>query len=96
MLAALWRTFVSDSLTAAARGGVVLDLRSSAYVALGPVPATICESTAVARVLHERDGKRTVVSHHNKATKGRIVRALLSESRPRSIPDLAGALGSAG
>ena len=33
------------------------------------------------RVLHEVDGRRQVVSHFNKATKGRLVRALLEDGR---------------
>jgi len=95
-LATAWREPMSDAISAAAKRGVVLDLRSSAYVALGPVPAELADRTAVARVLQEKDGKRSVVSHHNKATKGRLVRSLLTEPRPTSIPDLAGALGEAG
>ena len=95
-LAAAWREPLADALTAAAGRGVVLDLRSSAYVALGQVPPDLAERTAVARVLQEKGGKRTIVSHHNKATKGRIVRGLLGEPKPRTVEDLAGALGSAG
>jgi hypothetical protein len=43
------------------------------------------------RVLHERivDGapRRTVVSHFNKATKGRLARALLTHLTERQAPD---------
>ena len=95
-LAGAWRADVVDAVTAAAGRGVVLDLRSSAYIALGPVPSDLAERTVVARVLQEKGGKRTIVSHHNKATKGRIVRGLLSEPKPRSVDDLAGTLGAAG
>ncbi len=95
-LAGLWRDAVPDAIHSAAGRGVVLDLRSSAYVGLGPVPPELAERTVVARVLQERGGKRTIVSHHNKATKGRLVRSLLAEPRPRTVPDLAGALGEAG
>jgi len=95
-LARAWREPVADAIRAAAGRGIVLDLRSSAYVALGPVPPELAERTAVARVLQEKGGKRTIVSHHNKATKGRIVRGLLAEPKPRTVDDLAGALGAAG
>ena len=95
-LAGAWREPVAEAITAAAGRGVVLDLRSSAYVALGPVPAALSDRTVVARVLQEKGGKRTIVSHHNKATKGRIVRGLLGEATPRTVADLAGALGAAG
>ena len=49
------------------------------------------------RVLHEADGRRTVVSHFNKATKGRLVRDLLvdgaSPRRPGQLADLLADLG---
>ena len=95
-LASAWREDLGDAIAEAAGNGVVLDLRSSAYVALGPVPAAMAQRTLVARVLQERGGKRVVVSHHNKATKGRIVRSLLAEPRSRTAADVAGALGNAG
>ena len=38
------------------------------------------------RVLHEVDGTRQVVSHFNKATKGRLVRALLEDGRDARTP----------
>jgi cytoplasmic iron level regulating protein YaaA (DUF328/UPF0246 family) len=95
-LAAVWREPIAEAIRGAAGRGVVLDLRSSAYVALGPVPADLAERTAVARVFQEKGGKRAIVSHHNKATKGRLVRGLLGEPKPRTVDDLAGALGAAG
>lgn len=49
----------------------VVDLRSGAYASLARVPGA-CE----VRVLREEGGKRTVVSHDNKWTKGLLARAL--------------------
>lgn len=95
-LGTAWREDLSNAIAEAAGNGVVLDLRSSAYVALAPAPADLAERTVVARVLQERGGKRLVVSHHNKATKGRLVRSLLAEPRSRTVADVAGALGNAG
>ncbi|MBM3689032.1 MAG: peroxide stress protein YaaA [Actinobacteria bacterium] len=95
-LATAWREVVPVAIADAAGRGVILDLRSSAYVALGPVPPELAEQTVVTRVLQEKAGKRSVVSHHNKATKGRIVRALLAQPRARTIDDVAGALGDTG
>lgn len=95
-LSAAWREPIAEAIRTAAGHGVIIDLRSSAYVALGPVPADLAERTVVARVLQEKGGKRTIVSHHNKATKGRLVRGLLAEPKPRSVTDVAGALGAAG
>ena len=52
---------------------------------------------ATVRVLHEADGVRKVVSHFNKATKGRLVRALLEDGRdprtPAALADLLRDLG---
>jgi cytoplasmic iron level regulating protein YaaA (DUF328/UPF0246 family) len=48
-------------------------------------------------VLHEHQGQRKVVSHFNKATKGRIVRALLeSGADPASVSELQALLGDLG
>ena len=91
-LTTLWREQVSHILAASARP--ILDLRSGAYQAFVAVPHDSC---AVGRVLLERNGKRSVVSHHNKATKGRAVRALVSaRTRHRSIADIAATLEEAG
>ncbi len=45
------------------------------------------------RVLHETGGRRSVVSHFNKATKGRLVRGLLEDgANPGSVRGLAATL----
>jgi cytoplasmic iron level regulating protein YaaA (DUF328/UPF0246 family) len=88
-LAAYWRTVLAEPLNELAGNRVVLDLRSSAYATLWtPTPNTV-----TVRVLHERDGKRSVVSHFNKATKGRLVRDLAEAgARPRTPKQLVAAL----
>lgn len=59
----------------------VLDLRSEAYVALGPVPDGI--PTRYVRVVSERpDGAVRALNHFNKHAKGALVRRL-AEERPR-------------
>ncbi|MBN9178385.1 MAG: peroxide stress protein YaaA [Microbacterium sp.] len=59
----------------------VLDLRSEAYVALGPVPAGI--PTAYVRVVTDAgDGVTRALNHFNKHAKGALVR-LLAQTRPR-------------
>lgn len=81
-LGAYWREPMAAVLPAAAGDGLVLDLRSSAYATAWRPKGEVAERTATVRVLHARlvDGeeRRSVVSHFNKATKGRIVRSLLS------------------
>ena len=60
-------------------------------------PAGARPRVATVRVLHEVAGRRQVVSHFNKATKGRIVRALLEDgANPRTPARLAEALRDLG
>jgi len=79
-LGAYWRREMESVLPGIA-DGLVLDLRSSAYAAAWKPSGEVAARTATVRVLQERevDGvlKRSVVSHFNKATKGRLVRDLL-------------------
>ena len=96
-LPALWRPLLGPALTSAAGAAPVLDLRSGAYAAAWTPRGELAERTVTVRVLHERevDGApvRSVVSHFNKATKGRLVRdLLLHDVRPRSSDALVGAL----
>ncbi|MFC7220062.1 peroxide stress protein YaaA [Streptomyces polyrhachis] len=100
-LGAYWRAAMADVLPEVAGEGLVLDLRSSAYAAAWKPQGEVAGRTATVRVLHARvvDGveRRSVVSHFNKATKGRIVRALLSEGiRPRGPGELVEALRELG
>ncbi|MET7294766.1 peroxide stress protein YaaA [Streptomyces griseoloalbus] len=71
-----WRAPMAEVLPEAAGNGLVLDLRSAAYAAAWRPKGEVAERTATVRVLHAPT--RKVVSHFNKATKGRIVRSLLT------------------
>ncbi|WP_069885534.1 peroxide stress protein YaaA [Streptomyces luteocolor] len=102
-LGAYWRTPMDSVLPEAAGDGLVLDLRSSAYAAAWKPKGEVAGRTATVRVLHaqvdERTGteKRSVVSHFNKATKGRIVRSLLAAgTRPKDPAELVEALRDLG
>ncbi len=91
-VAARWRPVVPKVLDEEVADGLLVDLRSGTYVGLGKPSASLAPRTATVRVLHEQDGRRSVVSHFNKATKGRLVRALLqSGADPASVEELAGA-----
>ena len=69
-LRSLWRPALSPVL--GRLDGLVVDLRSGSYAALAPVPGAV-----TVQVLSERpDGTRAVVSHFNKAHKGRLARLL--------------------
>ena len=71
-----WAAATSDAIAQEAPA-FVLDLRSEAYVALGPAPASI--PSAYVRVV---TAKGKALNHFNKKAKGALVRAL-AEERPR-------------
>lgn len=76
-LAAAWRPLLAPVLAAIARDELVVDLRSGSYAALAPVAGGHGPGAVTVDVLAEhRDGRRTVVSHFNKAHKGRLARLL--------------------
>lgn len=96
-LGAYWRRAMPAAVTEAAGDGLVLDLRSAAYSAMWTPKGELAEHTATVRILHERMvggvTKRSVVSHFNKATKGWLVRNLLTAgARPESPAELVVAL----
>ena len=83
-LRTVWRPVLSPLLAAVDR--LVVDLRSGSYAALAPVPGAL-----TVQVLSERpDGTRSVVSHSNKAHKGRLARFLATTT---AEPDGPGRLG---
>ncbi|MEV2192382.1 peroxide stress protein YaaA [Streptomyces phaeochromogenes] len=83
-LGAHWRAPMAAVLPEAAGSGLVLDLRSSAYAAAWKPKGEVAGRTASVRVLHAPT--RKVVSHFNKATKGRIVRSLMQSGAAPSGP----------
>ena len=81
-IAALRRHW-ADATTQAIAGeapSFVLDLRSEAYVALGPVPDSV--PSAYVRVVTDDEGGSRALNHFNKKSKGLLVRAL-AETRPK-------------
>nr|WP_202447043.1 peroxide stress protein YaaA [Streptomyces sp. SID5468] len=93
-LGAYWRGPMAEVMPEVAGDRLVLDLRSAAYAAAWKPTGEVARRTVTVRVLQVRvvDGveKRSVVSHFNKATKGRLVRALLTEGAdPRDAGQLA-------
>jgi len=90
-LAKLWSEPVGEVI--ANSSGVIVDLRSGGYEKLAPVPAACAHRAVTLRVLQDRAGTLSVVSHHNKATKGRITAGLLSLARePRDVDGVVNAL----
>ena len=79
-LTRVWADAVSRGLAEAAPS-FVLDLRSEAYAALGPVPADL--PSLYVRVVSDGEGAAVrALNHFNKHAKGALVR-LLAGSRPR-------------
>jgi cytoplasmic iron level regulating protein YaaA (DUF328/UPF0246 family) len=85
-VAAHWRDHLDPVVRAAAGRGLVVDLRSSTYAGFWRPSPDLASRVVTVRVLHEVDGRRQVVSHFNKATKGRLVRQLLVDGRDARTP----------
>lgn len=81
-----WRPILPSEV---AGDGLTLDLRSGAYRALAPLPSAV--------TVHVVNADGRVISHDNKAAKGRLVRALLTPRHtPRTLDDVAAAATAAG
>jgi uncharacterized protein len=85
-VAAHWRAHLDPVIGEVAGRGLVVDLRSSTYAAFWRPTSDLAPRVVTVRVLHEVAGRRQVVSHFNKATKGRLVRALLEDGRDARTP----------
>lgn len=86
-VAGFWKQHLDAAVRDAAGRGIVVDLRSSTYAKFWRPGPDLAPRVVTVRVLHEVDGHRKVVSHFNKATKGRLVRALLEDGRPATTPE---------
>lgn len=86
-LATRWRGVLEPVLADLADRELVVDLRSGSYVGLGRLPAAV----RVDVLTEHPDGRRTVVTHFNKAHKGRLARVLAAG---RSDPDDAAAVAT--
>lgn len=83
-LGRLWRAPLSDLL--ARTPGLLLDLRSEAYAALGPLPQR--DDAVFVRVVSEDEtGRRRALNHFNKKGKGEFTRALLEAGQDLSDVD---------
>ncbi len=97
VISAHWRKVLDPVVRAAAGNGIVVDLRSSTYAAFWRPGGDLAPKVATVRVLQQVGSRRMVVSHFNKATKGRLVRALLESGatprRPAALADVIRDLG---
>lgn len=88
-LAARWRPLLELVLAEVATEHLIVDLRSGSYAALGRAPGAV----SVSVLAEHPDGRRTVVTHFNKAHKGRLARALAAT---RAEPGDAAAVAAIG
>lgn len=89
-LGAFWRAHLTETLTAVARGRLVVDCRSTAYAAAFRPGPEIAEHTVAVRVLRQTvvDGvpRRSVVSHQAKAVRGAVAHSLLTAQETPQTP----------
>lgn len=78
--------------------GLIVDLRSSQYVSLAPIPKSISNQVVMPRILQKMpSGPPKIVSHHNKATKGRILRQVVTGAKiPTTADQLANVIAKLG
>ncbi len=92
-LAVRWRPLLEPALAALAADELVVDLRSGAYAGLGKVPGAV----TVDVLSQAPNGQRSVVSHFNKAHKGRLAQVLAtSRADPDDAAKVAGIARRAG
>ncbi|WP_062072052.1 YaaA family protein [Demequina sediminicola] len=83
-LTSFWRKHLATEMSHLADGRLIVDCRSSAYVAAWRPSHTPWLSVRVERELH---GKRTVVSHMAKHTRGLLTGALAAQHSAPESPD---------
>lgn len=98
---AVWRQALGAALPALVEDRLVVDLRSTAYTGMWRARTQDRGRVVSVRVVQERvvrgEVRYMVVSHFNKATKGRIVRALLlAGARPKTPQEFADVLRDLG
>ncbi|BCI81360.1 hypothetical protein MTY66_29850 [Mycolicibacterium sp. TY66] len=92
-LASRWKPVLEPVLAQLQQQELIVDLRSGSYEALGKIPGAV----TVDVYTEHPDGRRTVVSHFNKAHKGRLARALAgSRAEPTDAAAVAAVARRAG
>ena len=92
-LSTRWRPVLEPVLAELAAAELVVDMRSGPYAKLARIPGAV----TVEVVAEQADGRRTAVSHFNKAHKGRLARALvLDPAEPADAAGLAEVAARAG
>jgi cytoplasmic iron level regulating protein YaaA (DUF328/UPF0246 family) len=78
--------------------GLIVDMRSGHYANIAPIPKTVSEQVVIPKILQKMpSGPPKVVSHHNKATKGRIIRQVVTQAKlPTNAEQLAKVIAKLG
>jgi len=85
-LAARWRAVLDPVLDDRAGSGVVVDCRSATYAAAWRPVGALARRTVAVRAFTETGGRRTIVSHWAKQTRGEVTRWLLEAPRAPQTP----------
>jgi len=92
-LSARWKPVLEPVLAELAADELVVDLRSGSYAGLGRLPQAI----TVDCLTEHPDGRRTVITHFNKAHKGKLARILAgSRAEPNDAASVAAVARRAG
>lgn len=87
---ALWRAPLKEVLDPIAGENLIIDARSGPYVSMWKPTGQARENWFPVRVFVEKDGERSVVSHHAKHTRGLLARNLLNGAAlPETAAELA-------
>lgn len=90
-LASFWREPLLTAMASHDDGRAIVDMRSGAYAAAWRPPFEAAERLVKVNVVRDRAGKRTVVSHMAKFTRGLVARLLVQTAAPLRAPeDVAG------
>ncbi|MDN5727794.1 MAG: peroxide stress protein YaaA [Propionibacteriales bacterium] len=85
-----WKSTLGPVMSAAAGRGSIVDCRSGTYAAAWQPAGALADRAVAVRVFREEAGRRTVVSHLAKHTRGLVARWLLEADRaPRTVADVA-------
>jgi cytoplasmic iron level regulating protein YaaA (DUF328/UPF0246 family) len=85
-VAARWRPVLGAVMAGLAGDGLVVDGRSSSYASVWRPTGPAARSYVAVRVFSEVDGRRTVVSHAAKHTRGLVARWLCEADRTPRTP----------
>jgi uncharacterized protein len=84
----VWRAPLGEVLPIQARRGLVVDCRSAEYATAWRPAGPLAERTVVVKVVRERDGVRSAVSHNAKHTRGLVARRIVTDGIDPRRPDL--------